>query len=98
MHASWNEVADDNWAAIEPRELKFNVVQSGTVLNPKKRTFVSTVPLVSDYAQIILTTRGGRSTKQIAVYSHGPDGDTRLENNTVLVVDRPDIFGRRSKI
>lgn len=92
MHASWNEFADDNWATIGPRQLVFETVQSGTVVNPTRRTFVSAVPLESDYAKITLTKRGGRSTAQIAVCSHGPDGDTRLEHSAVIAGDRSDGY------
>ncbi|MDH3280880.1 MAG: hypothetical protein OEQ18_07100 [Gammaproteobacteria bacterium] len=92
MHASWNEFADDNWATIGPRKLEFDTLQSGTVVNPTRRTFVSAIPLESDYAKITLTKRGGRSTTQIAVCSHGPDGDTRVEHSTIITGDRPDGY------
>ena len=52
MQTSWNSFVNDNWATIGPRELEFDMVQSGTVVNPTKRTFVSVVPLESDYATV----------------------------------------------
>lgn len=92
MHTIWKRLADDNWATIGPRKIEFDSVQSGTVVNPTRRTFVSAVPLASDSAQVTLTKRGGRSTTQIAVCSHGLGGDTRLERTVVIPGDWPDGY------
>ncbi len=92
MQGTWNRLVDQNWATIGPRTIVFDSVQSGTTVNPTRRTFVSHVPLDSDYATINLTKRGGGSTTQIAVCSHGPDGDTRLEHSAVIAGDRPDGY------
>ena len=84
MERLWDRLAGDSWATLGPRQIRYNNVQGGTVVNPTKRTFISYLPLDSDSATISLTKRGGGASTEVAVCSHGPDGDTRLEYSEVI--------------
>lgn len=88
----WNQLAANQWATLGPRQLEYDTVQTGTVVNPTKRTFVSAVPLESDSFNITVTKKGGGSSTHVVVCSHGSDGSSRLERDTIIAGDRPDGF------
>ena len=88
----WNRLAGNKWATIGPRRLKFDSVQEGNVINPTKRTFVAATPLDSDSVDVILTKVQGGANTHVAVCSHGRDGDSRLEKDTIITRNNPDGF------
>ncbi len=92
MTAAWNNLAANKWATFGPRQIEFNSIQSGTVVNPSKRTFVSAIPLDSDSLSVKLTKKGGGASTEVVVCSHSPSGGTRLEHNTVISGGAADGF------
>lgn len=73
----WNDVANNGGATIGPRTISWNATQSGRILAPGDRTWVSEMP-ASGGASIRVRYKGGKAAVVISYCSVDADGAVTL--------------------
>ncbi|HKR04709.1 MAG TPA: hypothetical protein VJY62_08725 [Bacteroidia bacterium] len=63
----WNKMAGNSWAKLGHRSLSLGTSETGTILGPGDRTFVTPSPLTSDTVQLILDETDGKGETDVDI-------------------------------
>jgi hypothetical protein len=75
-----NAWAANGWATIGPRTIEFGNSQTGTLLMPANRTFLSTTPLEKDSATITVNKKEGKGGATVMICKIDSNGSyTKLK-------------------
>ncbi|HWP42959.1 MAG TPA: hypothetical protein VNO14_06980 [Blastocatellia bacterium] len=62
-----NAFANNSWATLGPRKIEFGTTQTGTLIIPGDRTFLSSTPLDKNSATITITKKDGRGGAVVTI-------------------------------
>ncbi len=68
----WNVMVGNSWARLGPRKFEFGLAETGNVVTPGKRTFVSLLPSGDDTRTVTITKTGGKSRTVVRVCKADP--------------------------
>ena len=92
MLALFNDLADNGPATIGPRRIEFGRTQSGTVLGPGDRTYVSVYPMDKDSVTFKIKKLDGLCRTQVIICKIDTNG--KLANLAVFEFDKDDADGK----
>jgi hypothetical protein len=92
MLTLFNDLADNGPATIGPRRIEFGRTQSGTVLGPGDRTYVSVYPMDKDRVTIKLKKLDGLCRTEVIICKI--DANEKVTNLAVFEFDKDDPDGK----
>lgn len=80
--SEYNKLVNNSWATLGPRQMRFGIDNTGTVVFPGDRTFISVVPARKDTLKLRMRELDGKGKVEVTVCKKSEGGSVKRLNKT----------------